>query len=94
VRLTHAEALDQNGYTDEARAAVEVARERLLARAGRIEDESWRARFLHDVPLNERLLALAAQWSGGAAPRVPAVPTTGERSRRPTGSGPVRPPAL
>jgi tetratricopeptide (TPR) repeat protein len=92
VRLTFAEALAQNGLDAEARAAVEIARDRLLARAQRIEDETWRRRFLHDVPLNERVLSLAAQWtSSPAAPT--ARPTTGERPRRPTGSGPVRLPS-
>jgi tetratricopeptide (TPR) repeat protein len=86
VRLTHAEALVQNGDDAQARAAVETARERLLARAARIEEPSWRARFLNDVPVNARILSLAAQWSAAPAPRA----ATGERPRRPTGSGPVR----
>ena len=87
VRLTHAEALSQNGADAEARAVVEIARERLLARAARIEDAAWRERFLNDVPVNARIVALAAQWSS-PAPR----PTTAERQRRPTGTGPIRPP--
>ncbi|HEY2730887.1 MAG TPA: protein kinase [Polyangia bacterium] len=86
VRLTHAEALVQNGDEAQARVALETARERLLARAARIEEPSWRARFLNDVPVNARILSLAAQWSAASAPRV----ATGERPRRPTGSGPVR----
>jgi eukaryotic-like serine/threonine-protein kinase len=88
VRLAHAEALAQNGADAEARAALETACERLLARAARIEDPTWRERFLRDVPLNERILSLAAQWSSRepAAPRV----ATSERPRRPTGTGPVR----
>jgi tetratricopeptide (TPR) repeat protein len=87
VRLTYAEALAQNGFDDEARAAVETARERLMARAARIEDQGWRDRFLNDVPVNARILSLATQWAAGGsqAPR----PTTGERQRRPTGTGPV-----
>jgi tetratricopeptide (TPR) repeat protein len=89
VRLTHAEALAQNGHDAEARAAVEAARERLLARAARIEELTWRERFLHDVPINARILALATQW--GAPP--PAAPRTGERPRRPTGTGPIRMPS-
>jgi eukaryotic-like serine/threonine-protein kinase len=87
VRLTYAEALSHNGADAEARAALETARERLLARAARIEDAAWRARFLNDVPVNARILALAAQW-GASTPR----PTTGERPRRATGAGPIRPP--
>jgi tetratricopeptide (TPR) repeat protein len=87
VRLTHAEALAQNGRDGEARVALEAARERLLARAARIEEAAWRERFLHDVPVNARILSLAAQWAGGApAPR----PVTNERPRRVTGTGPIR----
>ena len=88
VRLTHAEALAQNGAEAEARAVLETARERLLARAARIEELAWRERFLNDVPVNARILALASQWASPAAPR----PTTSERQRRPTGTGPIRPP--
>jgi tetratricopeptide (TPR) repeat protein len=86
VRLTHAEALAQNGGDAEARAVLETARERLLARAARIEEPAWRERFLNDVPVNARILSLAAQWSSSPPPRL----AMGERPRRPTGSGPVR----
>jgi ATP/maltotriose-dependent transcriptional regulator MalT len=87
VRLTHAEALAANGAEAEARAALDAARERLLARAARIEEPAWRERFLNDVPVNARILSLAAQWAASAVPRAP----TAERQRRPTGTGPVRP---
>jgi tetratricopeptide (TPR) repeat protein len=90
VRLTHAEALSQNGLAAEALAALEAARERLLARAARIEEPTWRERFLNDVPVNARILSLAAQWSS-PGPQT-AKPTTGERARRATGTGPIRPP--
>jgi len=86
VRLIHAEALAQNGAETEARAALETARERLLARAARIEEPTWRERFLNDVPINARILSLAAQWATPGPMRAP----TGERPRRPTGTGPVR----
>jgi tetratricopeptide (TPR) repeat protein len=89
VRLTHAEALSQNGQDAEARVALEAARERLLARAARIEEPAWRERFLHDVPVNARILSLAAQWAGGAVPQAPRA-ATGERPRRVTGTGPIR----
>jgi len=92
VRLTHAEALAQNGADAEARVALETARERLLARAARIEELAWRERFLNDVPVNARILALASQWSAPPAPGP--RPATIERPRRPTGTGPIRlPPA-
>ena len=87
VRLTHAEALAANGAEAEARAALDAARERLLARAARIEEPAWRERFLNDVPVNARIISLAAQWSVSAVPRAP----TAERPRRSTGTGPVRP---
>ena len=35
---------------------------RLLARAERIEEPTWRHRFLHAVPVNARILALADEW--------------------------------
>jgi tetratricopeptide (TPR) repeat protein len=90
VRLTHAEALAASGADAEARAALETARERLLARAARIEEPAWRERFLNDVPVNARILALASQWAAAAAaPRA----STAERPRRPTGTGPIRAPS-
>jgi len=73
VRLTHAEALLQNGLDVEARAALESARERIQARAARIEEPAWRERFLHDVPVNARILSLAAQWSSPEAPKKPVA---------------------
>jgi tetratricopeptide (TPR) repeat protein len=85
VRLTHAEALAASGADAEARGALETARERLLARAARIEERTWRERFLNDVPVNARILALASQWTAPAAPQVP----TSERPRRSTGSAPA-----
>jgi tetratricopeptide (TPR) repeat protein len=85
VRLTHAEALAHNGEDAEARAVLEAARERLLARAARIEEVAWRERFLHDVPVNARILALASQWGA----QTPSRTATAERPRRPTGTGPI-----
>ena len=61
VRLTYAEALAAAGLEVEARAALAVARQRLLARADRVADLGWRHRFLHEVPVNARILALAAE---------------------------------
>ena len=67
VRLTYAEALAAAGLEAEARAALALARQRLLARADRVADLGWRHRFLHEVPVNARILALAAE----APPRAP-----------------------
>jgi hypothetical protein len=38
-----------------------IARERLLARAERVGDLGWRHRFLHEVPVNARILALVGE---------------------------------
>ncbi len=61
VRLTYAEALAAAGQGAEARAALVLARERLLARADRVADLGWRHRFLHEVPVNVRILSLSAE---------------------------------
>jgi tetratricopeptide (TPR) repeat protein len=61
VRLTYAEALAAAGEHDQAHAALVTARHRLLARADRVGDLGWRHRFLHEVPVNARILALAGE---------------------------------
>ena len=61
VRLTYAEALAAAGEHGQAQAALAIARQRLLARADRVADLGWRHRFLHEVPVNARILALAAE---------------------------------
>jgi eukaryotic-like serine/threonine-protein kinase len=48
------------GEHAQAREVLFIARQRLLARAERVADLSWRDRFLHEVPVNARILALAA----------------------------------
>ncbi len=84
VRLAHAEALSHTGARDEARTVLAVAHERLLARAARIEEPAWRHRFLHDVPVNARILALADEWRAGPAPgtgtAAPRRSTTGSNA--------------
>jgi tetratricopeptide (TPR) repeat protein len=57
VRLVHVEALFAAGRLAEARAALAVARERVLARAACIRDPAWRERFLNQVPDNAATLA-------------------------------------
>jgi tetratricopeptide (TPR) repeat protein len=59
LRLVHAEALHAAGRIPEARAAIGVARDKLLARAARIEDPARSATFLSAVPENARTLRLA-----------------------------------
>ncbi len=61
LRLTYAEALAALGHRDAARAALEVARGRLLERAGKIGDADARRSFLERVPENARTLARARE---------------------------------
>jgi serine/threonine protein kinase/predicted ATPase len=65
LRMTHAKALHETNATDEARAAMSAARDRLLERAARIADVAVRETFLHRVPENAETLALAAAWTAG-----------------------------
>ncbi len=67
VRLVHAEALDASGRRAEAHAAIAAARDRLLARAHKIENPDWRQSMLANVPEHARTLELAAAWTQGAA---------------------------
>jgi tetratricopeptide (TPR) repeat protein len=82
VRLAYAEALAATGASEQARAALCTAHDRLTARAARIGELAWRQRFLNDVPVNARILALAEQWRA-ASPGSAARPTTNEPAARP-----------
>jgi eukaryotic-like serine/threonine-protein kinase len=87
VRLAFAEALEQSGARDEARRALAVAHQRLLARADRIEEPAWRNRFLHAVPVNARIFALGDEWRASPAPAQAApapAPVEPARERRTT----------
>jgi hypothetical protein len=57
VRLALVETLESVGKRDEAGAALAIARDRLLARAERIENAALRASFLERVPENAGTLA-------------------------------------
>jgi hypothetical protein len=59
ARLVQAEALELLGRREEARDALMTARDRLLDRAGRIEDLEWRKSFLERVAENARTMRLA-----------------------------------
>jgi eukaryotic-like serine/threonine-protein kinase len=93
VRLAHAEALEQTGARDGARAALAVAHQRLLARAERIEEPAWRQRFLHSVPVNARILTLVEEWRAQPstihAPAVAAAADPGHRRRTTSGSNAI-----
>ena len=62
IRLAYAEALHATGDLTRATAAIQVARERVEARAAPIADARLRSRFLEAVPENARTLALARAW--------------------------------
>ncbi len=62
VRLVWAEALASVGPEVAAREAITVAYRRLVERAEKIRDPSWRKWFLEVVPENVRTRELAAAW--------------------------------
>ncbi len=64
VQLACAEALAAAGEREAAAAGIAAARDALLARAARIEDEATRRAFLSEVPENARVLTLAEAWVG------------------------------
>ena len=57
VRLVLVDCLDAGGEHEESLAVLAQARDWLLARAARISEPSWRARFMSEVPTNAKLLA-------------------------------------
>lgn len=77
LRLAHAEALHANGHHDEARAAIQEASARLLARAERIADPARRRSFLERIPEHARTLELQRQWLESAS----SVGIAGEPNR-------------
>lgn len=62
VRLAYAEACFAAGEVDTARAAIEIAKQRVIERASRLEDESLRRQLLERAPLSVRTLSLARKW--------------------------------
>jgi len=62
VRLVWAEALASAGPENEARQAITMAYRRLVERAEKIRDASWRKWFLEVVPENVRTRELAIAW--------------------------------
>jgi hypothetical protein len=68
LRLIWSETLYAAGDVDGARAAIALARERVLAMAERIRDVGVRASFLRRVPENARVLHLAHDWIEGESP--------------------------
>jgi tetratricopeptide (TPR) repeat protein len=62
ARLGHAEGLYAIGDVEGARVAIAVARDRLVARANRIEDPAWRKHFMNRMHEHRRILARAGEW--------------------------------
>jgi tetratricopeptide (TPR) repeat protein len=62
VRLALARAAHASGDRDLAARTLREARDRLLARAGRIDDTDLRASFLERVPEHRATLDLAERW--------------------------------
>ncbi len=62
ARLGHAEGLYAAGDIEGAKKAIAVARDRLVARANRIENPEWRKYFLNRLQEHRRILARAGEW--------------------------------
>ena len=62
IRLIYAESLKETGEHELAHAAITEARDRLLARASKIENPAWKRAFLNRVFENARTLARAGEW--------------------------------
>jgi tetratricopeptide (TPR) repeat protein len=76
ARLVYAEALGASGERAEARAAIGQARDRLLARAGKIADLASRASFLERVHEHARTLTVARAWIDEATGTRPSDAST------------------
>jgi serine/threonine protein kinase len=63
IRLAYALALSALGHREAASTACVDGRDRILERASRISDESWRRSFLERVPEHARTLDLAGACS-------------------------------
>lgn len=74
LRLVHAECLEAAGRREDARAAIDKARQCLLVNADKIADPTYREGFLRNVPENRRTLDLAQAWLGGAGPAIERRP--------------------
>lgn len=67
VRLVWAESLASVGPETDARQAISIAYRRLVERAEKIRDATWRQWFLEVVPENVRTRELATAWGCAAA---------------------------
>jgi eukaryotic-like serine/threonine-protein kinase len=64
IRLAYAEALAANGDRATASVVIAAARDRLFARAERLQGREARESFLERVPEHARTLSLARTWLG------------------------------
>ena len=67
IRLRYADCLLGAGRVAEAEMVLAAARKQVLERAARIADPTWRERFLRDVAVNSRTLALAGATGGAGS---------------------------
>jgi tetratricopeptide (TPR) repeat protein len=67
IQRTYAEALDACGRREEAVVVLRSAWMRLMERASRLHEDSFRTSFLERVPENARVLSLARAWLGEEA---------------------------
>jgi eukaryotic-like serine/threonine-protein kinase len=67
LRIVYVESLVATGELALARLALDIARNRLLTRAGHLREANTRAAFLGKVPEHERTLELARAWAEQAA---------------------------
>jgi tetratricopeptide (TPR) repeat protein len=76
ARLVYAEALGASGERAAARSAIVLARDRLLARAGKIADPASRASFLERVHEHARTMTVARTWTDDATGSRPSEAST------------------
>jgi tetratricopeptide (TPR) repeat protein len=89
VRLVYAETLAARG-SPELGAILTAACDRLLSRAAKISDPSWRERFLTAVPDNARTLTLAVAH-GVAGVTAASIPRASRSAPAPAAPSPPSP---
>jgi hypothetical protein len=64
LRLIRGEALHALGRTEDARAAVRAALERIRGIAATLDDDELRQSYLFNIEANARTISLADEWLG------------------------------
>jgi hypothetical protein len=62
IRVAYAEGLYAKGDVEGAKAAIKIARDRLLERANKIKNPEWRKNFVGTIQEHVRTLARAGEW--------------------------------